>query len=473
MTSHCEFLDAYLNLYDNTESPVLAHRWSILTSVASMLHRRVKFPTNIGDIYPNMFTILIGSPGSRKTTAIDLAVGLVQDAGYKNISSGKTSPEQFLLDLKSGFANAVAAPENTLDLDWSKQPLGSELSSNALIHAGELQNYLGSGNVGFITQLTDLWDNKATVPYRLRDGTAEVVVAPTVSLLGGATETTFKRVFPVDILGQGLLSRFILVYCGDRRKKVFDPEAVDLQMRTNLVEYLNAILYNEITTELKYDSAAYDFSRILYESAKPEIYDDRFSHYQSRRYNHYVKLCLTIATLNLHPQITLDDCFYANSILSYTEKYMPLALGEFGQDKEAEKTEALFRLLLRFQEGLTVPDIATKSLNVFQGSTSAILSHLAKLRVTKRVDQLNVGGITKFIAVQRVVGSNSKLADFSILKEYNEDPAYYNSVEVETTEDVEAEMIRQYEAETGQSLQPLTLGSGSSRSRGKIQLMGL
>lgn len=423
--SLCPLLDEYLNLVDDTESPTLYHRWCLLTSVGALLNRRTRFEMATGSVYPNMFTILLGPPGARKSTAISMSARILKQAGYRHIANGTTSAEQFLLDLKLGFdAIRVAANDlETLALDVPQ--LLTAPCSHVLVQAGELQDFLGTSNVTFLTKLTNLWDNPEDYPYRLKSGTMELINKPTISLLGGATQTTFKKMFPLDVIGQGLLSRFMLIHGAGPRKRVFMPKPLDASLEAEIVEYLKVIGRSpEIPSNYEYTPAAEEFSRVLYESGETEITDLRFQHYANRRNDHYMKLAIIIASMNLHQKIELNDCILANTILTYTEKFMPLALGEFGLDHNAEKTEYLYNLIQRHTTGMSIPELVTQSLSVFNGNTSELASHITKLKAAKRIDQINRDGKIHYIVIERTVASNSGLVDFNLLHEYRENPTF-------------------------------------------------
>lgn len=422
--SLCPVLDYYLELVDSTESPTIFHRWSFITAVAASLARRTRYPMATGDIYPNMFTLLLGPPGAKKSTSIRMATDLVKQAGYSHISSGKTSPEQFLVDLQLGF-DAVNLSAGDFDSFRLPDPSNPSQSSHVLVQAGELQAYLGQSNLAFITLLTDLWDNLDSYPYRLKNGTLELINRPTVSLLGGATASTFKRIFPTDVLGQGTLSRFILVHSGGRRQRVFEPKPLDPEMTATLLEQLSALHEPaNLVSVFSHTPSAYEFSKAIYEQGEAEITDARFQYYANRRNDHYLKLAMVIAALNFHDKLTLEDCMLANTILTYTEKFMPMALGEFGLDKGADKTEYLYQLISKFPQGLDLKDLVDKGMSIFGGGASELAAHLFKLEASDRVSKLNVSGKVSYVPVARVVTTRSEFVDFNLLTEYVENPTF-------------------------------------------------
>ena len=130
----------------NTESPVCMHRWSFLSCVAASLGRNFYLPFGHGVIYPNLLTLLVGAPATRKTSAIRIASRLLKNSGYINVTDGKTSKEKFLEDFSDNFSFL----QETKDSDDAFDFLGEDVNdsirvSEILIAAEEFQNFVGAG----------------------------------------------------------------------------------------------------------------------------------------------------------------------------------------------------------------------------------------------------------------------------------------------------------------------------------------
>ena len=438
MAQVCDLLDEYLDLVDETESPLIYHRWSMLTALGALFARKVRFNLPFGPIYPNTYCILIGDPATRKSTAIRIMSGLMAQAGYQKIASGRTTPEQFLEDLHVGFdtltftkaATAGDMEDLTSDLDFDiasipSQPVnfGPKIS-DVLIAEGELLEFLGQTNHSFASSLTDLWDNHDKKDVRSRSGDKFRISAPTISLLGGATHTNFKRMFPVEAIGQGLLSRFILVFAPGARKKCFEPAPFDKDKLQEIIEYLRALYLNDKwPSKFEFSPNAREYSKYLYESGIEDLDDPRFQYYNGRRDTHYRKLCLIIAAANMHNKIEESDCFLANTILSYTEKFMPAALGEFGFDKLGEQTEMIFNVINRHPEGLTLTELLQKTTSIVHG-ISELANTVLRLQSAQRVERVASGATVKYLATPRLIENSTKFVNYELLQEYRENPTF-------------------------------------------------
>src|SRR3546814_12105901 len=59
-------------MVEETESPRLFHLWSAITGAAAALGRRCFFQLGSITVYPHHYTLLVGTPASRKSTAISM-----------------------------------------------------------------------------------------------------------------------------------------------------------------------------------------------------------------------------------------------------------------------------------------------------------------------------------------------------------------------------------------------------------------
>ena len=126
----------------NTESPVTFHRWSFLTCVAASLGRNFYLPFGHGVIYPNLLTLLVGAPATRKTSAIRIASRLLKNSGYINVTDGKTSKEKFLEDFSDNFSFLAKAQEDEDGFDFLSSESDALQVNEILIAAEEFQNFL-------------------------------------------------------------------------------------------------------------------------------------------------------------------------------------------------------------------------------------------------------------------------------------------------------------------------------------------
>lgn len=280
--------------------------------------------------------MLIGSPGTRKSTAIKLIKHVLQAANYTTIAADKTTKEKFLLDL--------AGEDSTTDL--SELHIFGEESQDPkemLIAADEFNDFVGIGNIEFISLLGTLWDYNGVYRNRIKTGKSVAIRDPTVSILGGNTPTGFALAFPPEILGQGFFSRLLLIYGETTNRKIAFPKPPTKQATEEVISTLLEIR-QKCTGELKLTHAPKLLLEKIY-TTWDGLDDVRFESYSNRRFAHLLKLCIIVAAVNGATTLTEDHIIFANTILHHTEHLMPKALGEFGKAKHADVVHKVMTLL--------------------------------------------------------------------------------------------------------------------------------
>lgn len=339
-----DFLSLYLK-YAATDSevPVVLHRWAAICSIGAMLGRQYYFNHGHFSINPNLYSMLIGVPATRKSTAIKLAKKLITLAGYETIAADKSSKEKFLLDLSGEGDGDEANADSFLDKNLWGGDSSTDPDRECFIMADELNDFIGNGNIEFVSLLGSLWDYNGTYTSRIKSGKSVVINNPTISILSGNTPTGFALAFPPEIIGQGFFSRIILIYAEPTGKRITFPKQPSDEDTNLIVSYLRTIRAR-IRGAAKLSGEAEQLLDRIYQTYTG-IDDARFVSYTSRRFNQLIKLSLILSAARLDTTITKEDVIYANTILTAAERNMPKALGEFGKSKFSDVTHKILTVV--------------------------------------------------------------------------------------------------------------------------------
>lgn len=431
--------DIYFSLIeDSSECPLLYHRWTLISLVGALLGRQAYMNFGFDTIYPNMYVCLMGNAGTRKSSAIKVGRQLLTKVGYKTFGRERTSKEKFIKDLSEGFDKLVVDSEEEqhgdMDLYHNDPAFRDVLSpSEVYISAGELEDFLGQGDAGFISLLTNLWDNLDQYGHGKMTSKDLFVHAPTINMIGGCTPTTFANVFPPEVIGQGMLSRLIMVYGGGPRRKITIPKPPNPDVLEFFIEHLSSIK-EHIKGEITFTDGAYKIFDEVYQSSI-NMKDARFESYLSRRHIHFYKVCMIIAAMQLTTTITEEIAVEANSILHYTERLMPKALGEFGKSMIADKTtfilDAINHHFVSEGEGISHKElfkVVESNFDSFHRDFSECLKRAVQSEKVKilegRLYPVNNSKVREIVNV-----------DFSLLREYREDEGVDNEHD-ETNEEM-------------------------------------
>ncbi len=400
-----KLLETYLDYTAETESPTQYHRWAFLSAVAALCGRRVYFTLgHIGKIYPNLYCILVGSPGARKDSAMRPARDLVKGVGYTAFSPESTSAGQFLDDFAYGFSKNVIPTKGKPDpLDGIVEPKGlskeallnklstNELISEVYINIGEFQDFIGINNQVFVAKLTTLWDNLPVYEHRLRKTANNQlnIIKPTVNILGGMTVSAWNACFPTEISEKGFTARVIAVYANPTNLRITFPKSPNPQTRIHLIKDLTKL--RNLKGELTLDDEATELIDKIYQNYQP-LPDVRLQYYCARRLTHLIKLVIIVTIMKGKLIANKDDVIEANTILSYTEHDMSTALGYYGESKFSIASQKIMDALnsAKFpvrQDGLwaTVSNDLDKYSQIIE-----VLTNLEKCgKVTKSVDEVD------------------------------------------------------------------------------------
>ena len=332
-----DFFSQYLGYTEGGEVPVCFHRWSSILGISALLERNTHLTFGHSDIYPNIYSMLIGVSGTRKTTAIKLIRKLLAKTGYTAFAAEKTSKEKYLADL--GMYNSGDGD----DILFGSLNSNSSLVTPSFIVADEANDFFGINNLEFLSLLGSLWDWEGKYENKTKSSKSDYISNPTISILSGNTPTNFSLAFPPAIVGQGFFSRLLIIYGQPNEKRITIPRTPSLGETNEIVKTLQRIKMNSVGL-YEYTPTAMRLIDKIYQNFKP-ILDPRFESYCSRRLVHLLKICLVVAAGRMEKNITETTVIQANTYLSYIESLMPIALGQFGKGKDSDVSHKVLNLI--------------------------------------------------------------------------------------------------------------------------------
>lgn len=340
-----DFLSSYLAYAHETECPTTFHRWSALSILGAWLGRGLSFQLGHFRVNPNLYVMLMGAAGTRKSTAIKIAASLIKAAGYTNIAADRTTKEKFLLDL----AGETEESKDILEHNLFGNVQGA---AEILVAADEFTSFIGNGNIEFLSMLGVLWDYNGVFQNRVKNSKSVEIHDPTVSILAGNTLTGFSLAFPVESIGQGIFSRLMLIHGEPSGRKIPFPNQPSKEDTAVLLELLIRIKSSCIGSLDIKEPAKKLLSKIYLEFKG--IDDVRFESYSNRRFTHLLKLCLIVCAARCSISLDEQDVIYANTILSHAEHTMPTALGAFGKARHADVSHKILQVLESSDDPVTL-----------------------------------------------------------------------------------------------------------------------
>lgn len=351
-------LDTYVQFASEfTETRNIAHVWAILTTMSALVGRSRYLPFGAQKLYPNMYTMIVGDPASRKSTAIKLAKSLAERAGYNEFAFESGSKESYF----NSLARRSDDLSNSIDLDISTKKNGLDVweppmgETHSFICSDEFQDFIGINNMSFISALGDLWDKDTNYRYETIKHGIVNIPRPYITVLGGTTPSTFSSIFPSHAIDQGFLSRLLMIPCKSKVRSIAFPPPPDKVLETKILTILTSLL--ELPpTEVTRSKEATQMLEAIYEVWRSP-FDSRFAGYAGRRHTHLLKLCLLFTGIYNTTEITTDILVEAHSLLMYTELLMPDVIGEMGKGPYTTAMNLVMNTLSSRKNGLSLIDL--------------------------------------------------------------------------------------------------------------------
>lgn len=338
-----DFISSYLRYTSETECPTFFHRWSAITCLSAWLGRQIYFPFGHTKVHANMYVMLIGKAGTKKSTAVKIGCKLLRSAGYNKFAADKIRQEKFLIDLgKKGEIGSADSLDDMLDMNLFGDTANPD-PVECFVAADEVNNFIGVGNMEFMSILGELWDYDDIFEYRLKNSESVDIPYPTISILSGNTFVGFNRLFPPEAIEQGFFSRMLFIYGEPTGVKYTIPKPPDLELQAELVAKLHEIK-DKVRGVITITDDAYEVLHKIYNS-DGGMNDPRFEAYEARRIQHLLKLCMVIAASKVSTVIDKGVIIEANTVLTYTEHLMPKALGEFGRARNSVTTHKVMDII--------------------------------------------------------------------------------------------------------------------------------
>ena len=263
-------------------------RWTAISLLSGLVQRKVLFKSGSRGLYLNLFVLLIGEPGSAKSSAMRVGLDVLDEVSkqVEILSSG----------LNFNYKLTQATPAAMiLKLCRSEQVLGGSagvgrqiVQSPIYIYAEEAGTFLKDiGGGDSIQELLHLFDCPDFFNKETRSFGSEYVKAPYVTLLGGTTPDYFSRFMNSEATGQGLSARFIfpVVPAEDETKYNYEAKAnmevfQDLIREAKRVALLKGTLVDHPACKPITDAMADRFNEAR-KIAPPGMY---MKHYLARKF---------------------------------------------------------------------------------------------------------------------------------------------------------------------------------------------
>lgn len=180
------------------------------------------------NVFPNLYVVLVGPAGNRKTSAMTPAKNLMRTLEIP-FSAECVTKEKLVLDIKSA---------ETIIGDMPEQFAAFRIYAPMTCMVTELSEFLGAGGVGMINFLTTIYDQDF-YDIRTKNKGDTSIIGPYLTLLACTTPDWITTYLRQDVISGGFSRRAIFVLETGKSGRIPFPEVTPemAQAWENLVSY--------------------------------------------------------------------------------------------------------------------------------------------------------------------------------------------------------------------------------------------
>lgn len=221
------FISDYLTYTEGNESPAIYHKWACLSTISVAAGRRFWFKLGRLTYYPHLYVLLVGEPGVKKSTAMDVSKELIQTTAISPIAASQTTREF--------IGKAMSNDKFKGKRMFQHEGVWQEYNQYA-IFATEFTQFISINPEGMLEFFTAVYTEQVHSTDYKNTG-SDYVLHPYITLLGCLTPHMLKGYLKMNVLTGGFARRTNMVY-GMRDRIIPIPKSPPEGIKERLVEWL-------------------------------------------------------------------------------------------------------------------------------------------------------------------------------------------------------------------------------------------
>lgn len=195
------FIQNWMKYSEGVETPELYDMWSALATLSSVVSRRVWINQGYFTIYPNLYVVLVGAPGGRKTTALDMSIKMLRELATIPFNVGAMTKEALCLYMSKQCTKKFVIPGTQKEKVYT--PLTLCLT--------ELSHFLGANSAHMIDFLTTIFDQEV-YENKTKNKGDDIIPGPYLTILACTTPSNITRYLKEDVISGGFSRRTLFAF---------------------------------------------------------------------------------------------------------------------------------------------------------------------------------------------------------------------------------------------------------------------
>lgn len=328
------WIEKYTAYMQQAEAPPNFVFWSGILSIAAIMKRKVFYKRKLQTIYPNVYVILTGPPGSGKGSAIIPTVKILKSTGIPNFLADRMSAEEICAIISNGFGQGVNVSGG------GTVSLGND-DKSALVVEEEFGSLFGISD-WMLEFLNKMWDS-GEYDYQTRSNHSKpfLIRESALCVLAGTIPEHLKFISvhrQTAAISGGFSSRCIMPYANAQQTQDFwGTVGMSKVVEDSLVDELQKIYQNingEFTFSLEAKKTLADF---YYSIDFDSIESDAIRNFRNRLITHVGKTALCLAISDQKGQVIQEKHINkAIEELKKVEKNLDVIFAFVGESQDIE-----------------------------------------------------------------------------------------------------------------------------------------
>lgn len=252
-------------------------KWAAISAIAAVLERKVYITTS-SELYPNLYTLCVGDPGTGKTRAIMAAKSMLDEVPEFHFAPTSVTMASLVDHMAEAKRTIINLPNAAIEYN------------TLMIMADELSAFMHEYSGDLVAGLTTFYDGVTYSQGRRVKDIRIKIKHPCLNILCGTTPSNLLKFIPEGAWEQGFTSRVILIFSDDR--PIIDVFNTPYKEKPkDMIHDLKLInsLHGEFGYSKEFAQAMHNWKLLEY---KPRPEHPKLTHYNSRRFAHLIKLSM-------------------------------------------------------------------------------------------------------------------------------------------------------------------------------------
>lgn len=326
-----DWLDDFLSYSSGGESPPKYMFWVGVVTIAAVLRRKVWIDQVSFQWTPNFYVLLVGPPGIKKTTAINIGFNLLKRVdSEKELNFG---PQ--IITWQQLVTHMAEARKKYVMPDGEIFP-----ASCVSIKIGEFGTFFDPLNRELVDNLTNIWDSAIdTIKKETRTMGSDEIVNPWLNIIAGTTPDWIEDNFSTKLIGGGFASRPVYLYEDTAPKDIAYPSRVPnrrekVDLAVSLVKRLDE--YADLAGEFEMSEDAFAWGEDWYCKfrTRQRAMSTQEAAFCERQQAHLHKLAMVLCVARGgFPLITVEDMKVAEQRLIELEPDVATIFARVGRTR--------------------------------------------------------------------------------------------------------------------------------------------